>query len=108
MQLVAADRVYARVDTSYGRGQLALVAPRPLRRAVLVGRPLLERVVAPLGVKLPVRKGDELGEVRLYDRGALLARSPLVASRSISSPGGLDRAGWYIGQTVRNMWGWVS
>ena len=53
-------------------------------------------------------QGDELGEVRVYDRGVLLARSPLVASRSISGPGGLDRAGWYIGQTVRNMWGWVS
>ena len=108
VQLVSADRVYARLDTPYGRGQLSLVPLRPVRRAVLAGRPLVERIVAPVGVALPVSKGEELGEVRVYDRGVLLARSPLVASRSISRPGGLGRAGWYIGRTARNMWGWIS
>ena len=100
--------MYARLDTPYGRGQLSLVPLRPVRRAVLAGRPLVERIVAPVGVALPVSKGEELGEVRVYDRGVLLARSPLVASRSISRPGGLGRAGWYIGRTARNMWGWIS
>jgi len=106
--VVSATRVYARAETPYGRGRLALVAPRSLRRAVIVGRPLVERVVAPLGVELPVRKGQRLGEVRVYDRRRLLVRSPLVASRSIEMPDAMDRAGWYIGRTARNMWGWVG
>src|SRR5205807_10599065 len=56
--IVSAARVYARVEVPYGRGPLALVAPRSLRRAVLAGRPFVERIVAPLGVELPVRKGQ--------------------------------------------------
>jgi D-alanyl-D-alanine carboxypeptidase (penicillin-binding protein 5/6) len=106
--VISATHAYAEAETSYGEGKLALVAPRPLRRAVLVERPLVERVVAPMGVELPVRKGDKLGEVRVYERGRLLARSPLVASRSIGRPGALDRTGWYIGRTAHNMWRWVS
>jgi D-alanyl-D-alanine carboxypeptidase (penicillin-binding protein 5/6) len=106
--VISAGRVYARAETSYGRDKLDVVAPRSLRRAILAGRPLVERVVAPAGVELPVSKGDELGEVRVYDRGRLLARSPLVAARSMSKPSSLDRAGWYVGQTARNMWGWVN
>jgi serine-type D-Ala-D-Ala carboxypeptidase (penicillin-binding protein 5/6) len=106
--LVSATRVYARVEASYGKGKLDLVAPRSLRQAVLANRKLVERVVAPMGAEVPVDKGQQLGEVRVYDRGRLLARSPLVASRSIGEPGTLDRAGWYIGRTAHNMWGWVK
>jgi D-alanyl-D-alanine carboxypeptidase (penicillin-binding protein 5/6) len=107
MPVVSADRVYARAETSYGREPLSLVAPASLRIAVLVGRPLVERVVAPEGVVLPVREGQKLGEIRVYDRKRLVAWSPLVASRSIARPGGLGRAAWYAGRTVRNMWGWA-
>jgi D-alanyl-D-alanine carboxypeptidase (penicillin-binding protein 5/6) len=105
--VISAGRSYARAETSYGRGGLSLVAPRSLRRAVLVGRPLVERVVAPVGVELPVSKGQKLGEIRVYERQRLIARSPLVASRSISKPGTIGRAGWYVGRTAHNMWGWI-
>ena len=54
----------------YGRGQVALVAPRSALRAVRVDRPLVERVVAPVGVEPPVRKGQRLGEVRGLRGGA--------------------------------------
>lgn len=108
VSVISAGRSYAPAETSYGRGELSLVAPRPLRRAVLVGRPLVERVVAPVSVELPVSKGQELGEVRVYDRGRLIARSPLVASRSIGKPGALGRAGWFVGRAAHNMWGWRS
>ena len=106
--VISADRVYARAETAFGGDQVELVAPRSLRRAMLVGRPLVERVVAPAGVVLPVRKGDELGEVRVYDGRKLIARSPLVASRSMAKPSSFDRARWYVRQTARNMWGWVK
>ena len=106
--IISAGRPYARAETPYGAGSLALVAPRSVRRAVLVDRPLVERVVAPVGVELPVRKGDKLGEVRVYYRRQLVARSPLVAARSIEKPGAFGRAGWYVGRTARTMWGWAG
>jgi D-alanyl-D-alanine carboxypeptidase (penicillin-binding protein 5/6) len=108
VSVISAGRSYARAEPSYGRGDLSLVAPRSQRRAVLVGRALVERVVAPVGVDLPVSEGQKLGEVRVYDRQRLIASSPLVASRSISKPGVLGRTGWYVGRTAHNMWGWVS
>jgi len=108
VSVISAGRVYARAETAYGRGSLALVAPRPVRRAVLAGRPLVERIVAPAGVELPVIKGQRLGEVRVYDRSRLIARSPLVAARSIDKPDALDRARWHLGRAAHNMWGWVT
>ena len=108
VSVISAGRSYARAETSYGRGELSLVAPRSLKRAVLAGRPLVERVVAPVGVELPVRKGQKLGEIRVYTRGRLFARSPLVASRSIAKPGALGRAGWFVGRAAHNAWGWMS
>jgi serine-type D-Ala-D-Ala carboxypeptidase (penicillin-binding protein 5/6) len=108
VQTVTAGRVYASARTSYGEGDVELVAPRSAGRAVLTGRPLVERIVAPMGVDLPVRKGQELGEVRVYERGVLVARSPLVAARSIDEPGAAARAQWYVKRAARNMWGWVT
>jgi serine-type D-Ala-D-Ala carboxypeptidase (penicillin-binding protein 5/6) len=108
VSVISAGRSYARAETSYGRGELSLVAPRSVRRAVVTERPLVERVVAPVGVELPVQKGEELGEVRVYERGRLIARSPLVASRSMSEPGALHRAGWFVGRAAGNMRGWFS
>ena len=106
--IISAGRVYARAETPFDREEVALVAERPIRRAVLVTRPLVERVVAPRGVELPVRKGERLGEVRVYDRDRLIGRSPLVAARSVDEPNAVERAGWYAGQAAHNMWGWVT
>jgi serine-type D-Ala-D-Ala carboxypeptidase (penicillin-binding protein 5/6) len=106
--VISAGRVYARSETPYDQEEVALVAERPVRRAVLVTRPLVERVVAPRGVELPVRKGQQLGEVRVYDRGRLIGRSPLVAARSVEEPNAAERAGWYAGEAAHNIWSWVS
>ncbi len=106
--VISAGREYARAETAYDHGSVALVAPRPVSRAVIVRRPLVERIVAPRGVKLPVRKGQSLGEVRIYDRNRLIARSPLVAARSIDEPSVLDRATWHIGQAAHDIGGWFS
>jgi serine-type D-Ala-D-Ala carboxypeptidase (penicillin-binding protein 5/6) len=106
--IISTGRVYARAETPYDREEVSLVAPRSVRRAVRVTRPLVERVVAPRGVELPVRKGEQLGEVRVCDRGRLIARSPLVAERSVDEPNAVHRAGWYAGQAAHNMWSWVT
>jgi D-alanyl-D-alanine carboxypeptidase (penicillin-binding protein 5/6) len=108
VSVVQAGHVYGRAATSYGQDPVALVAPKALRRAVLVNRPLVEKVVAPAGVELPVHQGQKLGEVSVYDRRRLIARSPLVAARSVKNPGTIDRAGWYLGRAAHHRWGWVS
>ncbi|MEX2211705.1 MAG: D-alanyl-D-alanine carboxypeptidase family protein [Gaiellaceae bacterium] len=102
------DRVYATASTGYGRGALRLVAPRPLLRAVRVDRMLVEHVVAPTVVSLPVTKGQRLGVVRVYARGELLGERPLVAAESLSAPGFGGKLRWYTTRTFENAWGWIT
>jgi D-alanyl-D-alanine carboxypeptidase (penicillin-binding protein 5/6) len=106
--VIRKSRVYAWAKAPYGRDSLALVVPRRVLRVVRFDRPLTERVVAPYVVSLPVAKGQRLGEVRVYDRGKVIARSPLIASRAIEKPGTIDRVEWYAGRTVDRIWSWVS
>lgn len=108
VHVIATGRVYATAPAPYGRDPLALVATRPALRVVRVDRPLLERVVAPAAVPLPVAKGQRLGEVRVYVGKKLIARRPLVAARSIARPDLLGRVGWYAGEAARNLWSWLS
>jgi D-alanyl-D-alanine carboxypeptidase len=106
--IVSRGRVYGTAEVPWGKSPLRLVAAREFARVVRVGRPLTERVVTPTVVSLPVRKGDDLGRVSIYDRGKLVARVPLVADRSIGSPGTLGRVGWYAGRTLDHIGGWFS
>jgi D-alanyl-D-alanine carboxypeptidase (penicillin-binding protein 5/6) len=105
--VVSSRRVYATVRLPYGRAPLELVAGRSFAKVVRVGRPLVETVVAPASVALPVREGQRLGEVRISENGRLVARRPLVASRSVARPGAAGRIGWYAGRAVRHAWGWI-
>ena len=106
--VVQPRRVYATAAVPWGRPPLRLVAARPALRVVRVDRPLVERVVAPRVVSLPVSRGQRLGEVRIFSRGETIARVPLVAARSIDRPGVLGRVGWYAGQAAHHVWSWVS
>jgi D-alanyl-D-alanine carboxypeptidase (penicillin-binding protein 5/6) len=106
--VVDPGRTYARVRLGWGRKPLALVAERELVRSVRLGRPLVERVVAPTIAPLPVRKGDRLGEVQIFYRGGLLAAEPLVAARSVPRPGLGGRLSFYAGRTVHHVWSWLS
>jgi penicillin-binding protein len=106
--VVSLRRVYGTARVPWGKHALSLVASREVARVVRVGRPLTERVVTPMVVSLPVRKGEALGRVSVYDRGKLVARVPLVADRTIGSPGTLGRIGWYAVRTFDHIWGWVS
>ena len=108
VELVRAGHPYAEARAPYGRGDIDLVALAPVRYAARVDQRFVERVVAPTEVELPVVKGKRLGEVRLFHRGRLIARAPLVASRSVEQPGPLERAQWYSGETARNVWSWFS
>ena len=48
-------------------------------RVVRVGRPLVERIVAPTAVALPVRRGERLGRIEVWDGRKLLGTRPLLA-----------------------------
>jgi serine-type D-Ala-D-Ala carboxypeptidase (penicillin-binding protein 5/6) len=102
---VDGERVYATARTAYGRPRVRLVAARPVLRVVHVERTLLERIVSPEEVSLPVRAGQRLGEVQVLDRGTVIARSPLVAANTIERPGRLGRIGFYSRRTLHHLWG---
>jgi D-alanyl-D-alanine carboxypeptidase (penicillin-binding protein 5/6) len=105
---IDSGRVYAQAETGYGRPAAELVAPRAVVRTLRVGTSLVERVVAPSSVVLPVRKGQRLGKVEIYDGNRLVASSSLVAASSVSEPGLLGKARWYMTRTVENLWGLVT
>jgi len=100
-----AKRVYATARVGWGRRPLALVAERPLERAVRIDRALVERVVAPASVELPVFRGERLGSVRVFAGRRLLGTRSLIASRSIARPSFGARVGWYARRTVHHLWG---
>jgi D-alanyl-D-alanine carboxypeptidase (penicillin-binding protein 5/6) len=107
-RVIDAGRPYAFAAAPYGRAPLALVAPKPARQAVRIGRPLVERVVVPAAVGLPVRAGEPLGSVRVYQGRRLLTSRPLVAARTIARPGAATRIGFYTRHTFKHIWGWVT
>jgi hypothetical protein len=96
-----------RVALPYGRAPIALVAARPLVLVVRTGRPLVERVVAPSAVALPVRRGQRIGRVEVWSRARLLGSRPLYASRSVSLPGVGGRLRWYATRTVKDLWAFI-
>src|SRR5262249_6267224 len=106
--IVSTNRVYGSAQVSWGKKPLGLVAAREVVHVARLGRPMTERVVTPDVISLPVRKGQELGRVSVYDRGKLVAQVPLVADRAIERPGTLGRVGWYAGRTLDHIWGWFS
>jgi D-alanyl-D-alanine carboxypeptidase (penicillin-binding protein 5/6) len=108
VRAIDASRVYATVHAPYGRPAVPLVAARSVVRLQRVGVPLVERVVAPTDVTLPVLRGERLGRVRVYERGKLVARAPLIAARSVRRPGALDRTRWYATRTLHHLVSLVS
>ena len=106
--VVARNHMYARIGVGYGRRPLDLVTTRPLRRPVRLGRPLVERIVVPADATLPVRRGQRIGEVRVFAGRRLVGMRPLVAARSVARPGLTGRVGWYAGRTVHHLWSWIT
>ena len=106
--VVAPGRVYARVATGYGRTAVPLVAARAALRPVRIDLPLVERVVAVGAAELPVRRGERLGEIRVFSGGRLVARRALVAARAVSRPGFFGRLGFYGGRTFSHVGDWFT
>ena len=104
IEAVDGARVYALAETGYGQPAVELVAARPVVRTVRRRAPLVERVVAPVSVGLPVREGQRLGSVEIYDQNRRLVSASLVARCSVAEPGVLAKVGWYVQTTATNLW----
>jgi D-alanyl-D-alanine carboxypeptidase (penicillin-binding protein 5/6) len=108
VRAVDSRRTYGSAASGWGKPDIGLVAPVAIVRTVRVGLLLTEEVVGPAVVRLPVRRGQRLGEVRIFDGDRLIARSPLVADRSVEHPGVVGRVGWYAGRALRHIFDAVS
>jgi D-alanyl-D-alanine carboxypeptidase (penicillin-binding protein 5/6) len=106
--LVPRGHVYLRASIGYGKDSIPIVAARQVARAVRVDKPLVERIVAPRALELPVDRGQRVGEVRIYSGRRLVARQPLIAERSVARPGLASRAGFYAGRTLTHVKDWFS
>ncbi len=106
--LVQPGRVYVRAAVGYGRSPVSIVPLHGVVRPVRVDRPLVEHVVAPAALSLPVARGARVGEVRVLSGKRLLARVPLVAGRSVDRPGTAGRVGFYVRRTFSHMGGWFT
>jgi len=102
LRLVAAQP-YAWAALPFGQPRIALVAREPLLRVVRVGRPVIERIIAPTAVSLPVRRGQKLGRIEVWSGGKLLGVRPLLAARTVPRPGLGGRLRWYSTRTVQNL-----
>jgi D-alanyl-D-alanine carboxypeptidase (penicillin-binding protein 5/6) len=98
-------RTYAWAAAPYGKPRVGLVATKPLQLVVRRGVPLVERVIAPAAVQLPVRKGQPVGRVEVWRGRELLGSRPLRAARNVAKPGAFSRLGWYAGRTMHHVGG---
>jgi D-alanyl-D-alanine carboxypeptidase (penicillin-binding protein 5/6) len=108
VRVIDRARVYTTAKTGYGQPDVELVAPRSLVRSIRVGRPLVERVVAPGALALPVVARQRIGRVEVYDGNRLVASSNLVAAEAVADAGLWAKTTWYATQTIRNLWGLIA
>src|ERR671937_1329568 len=62
LSVIPPRRVYVAAAVGYGKGRVPLVTTGGAFRIVRVDRPLVERVVAPAALPLPVARGQRVGE----------------------------------------------
>jgi D-alanyl-D-alanine carboxypeptidase (penicillin-binding protein 5/6) len=98
--LISRLRAYATSDVPFSDQQVPLVAENRAKVSVRLDRPLVERVVAPETLDLPVQQGDRVGEVLVYDGDKVVARRALVSTMTLSDPSVFTRARWYAGRAL--------
>lgn len=100
VQLISPTRTYVTASVPYSESRVPLLAGSGASAEVRLGRPLVERVIAPAQIDPPVGFGEAVGEVRVYDGTRLVARRPLIASETVAVPGLTKKAGWYAGEAL--------
>lgn len=103
IEVIEAGGIYARSKIPFEDGRrLDLVADRSVTRIIQWDEPLVERVVAPAMVSLPVAAGEELGSIQILDGDEIIAERPLIATESIPVTSISDRANWYLREALDN------
>ena len=105
---LAEPKPYAWAAAPFGLKAVPLVVKAPLVRVVRVGRPVVERIVAPPVVSLPVRRGQPLGRIEFFSGGTRIGMRPLLAARTVHRPGLAGRLRWYGTRTVHDLVGLFS
>jgi serine-type D-Ala-D-Ala carboxypeptidase (penicillin-binding protein 5/6) len=108
VQVIDSARVYATAEVGYGRPDVELVAQQSIVSSVRNGTPLVERIVAPSALALPVTEGVLVGRVEVYDGNRLVGAANLLTGASVAEVGFFTKARWYATQTVRNAWEFVT
>ncbi len=110
--VIEGARTYASAEIPFSDDLLPLVAAKGASAMLPLDQPLVETVVAPAMVELPVRKGQKLGEIRVTNNGHLIARRALVAAEDVDVPSFATKAEWYsghalseAGDTISNLFG---
>jgi serine-type D-Ala-D-Ala carboxypeptidase (penicillin-binding protein 5/6) len=106
--VVQPKRVYVNAQVGYGKAPVPLMASRGSLAWVRTDKPLVERVDAPAVLKLPVKRGQWVGQVRVFSGRRMVAFRPLVAQRSASRPGLVGRVGFYASRTFHHIGSWFS
>src|SRR4029453_12547704 len=74
VQVIARNRPYAEVSVPFSDDEVALVSEDRLRPTWSPDHELMEKVVAPEELDLPVAQGDPVGEIVVYDGDTVVAR----------------------------------
>jgi serine-type D-Ala-D-Ala carboxypeptidase (penicillin-binding protein 5/6) len=106
--VVPRGRVYLQASVGYGKDPVPIVAQHEVVLRLRVDKPVIERVVAPASLDLPVARGERVGEVRVYSGRRMIAREPLVAERAVARPSLAGRVGFYAGRTFSHVGAWFT
>jgi D-alanyl-D-alanine carboxypeptidase (penicillin-binding protein 5/6) len=98
--VIAKNRPYAEVGVPFSDTRVALVAEHRVRVNVPLDHTLVEKIVAPDILELPVSQGDPVGEILVYDGNEVVARRPLVSTATVSEPTLPERVRWYAGRAL--------
>ena len=100
VQVISRNEPYAQVAVPFSDDEVALVSDVRLRATVPLDHTLVEKVVAPESLDLPVWQGDPVGEIVVYDGDKVVARHPLVSSETVDEPSLPARVRWYAGRAL--------
>jgi len=95
--VIVSGTEYASVEVPfYYNMQLPLLAAEDLSLTVYVKDTVEQKLVLPDELRLPVRKGDKIGLIEIYENGQYLGSSYLLAAEDISEPGMGERVTYYV------------
>jgi D-alanyl-D-alanine carboxypeptidase (penicillin-binding protein 5/6) len=100
VQIISRNKPYAQVAVPFSDDEVALVAEDRVHATVPLDHALVEKVVAPESLDLPVSQGDPVGEIVVYDGDKIVARRPLVSSETVGEPSLPARVRWYAGRAL--------